>query len=121
MSGSSDKGKRGTCAVIGLLSLAPALTSNEALRGHSGSLAQMSFPPPDGMMGGMPTIYIALKDESVDVWRPVEAVSEGESVYRITAAAVPVDEAWEFPPGSLVRCEWRDLSERRALVAVAPA
>lgn len=73
------------------------------------------------MMGGMTTIYVALKDEGVDVWRPVEAVSEGERVYRLAGAAAPADETWEFPPGSRVRCEWRDLSEGRALVAVAPA
>ena len=28
---------------------------------------------------------------------------------------------WEFPPGSRVRCERRDLGEGPALVAVAPA
>jgi hypothetical protein len=32
---------------------------------------------PEGIMGGMTTIYVALKDEAVDVWRPVEAASEG--------------------------------------------
>jgi hypothetical protein len=72
-------------------------------------------------MGGMPTIYVALKDEAVDVWRPVEAASEGGSFYRIADGTQPANEAWEFSPGSRVRCEWRDLSEGRALVAVAPA
>ncbi len=69
----------------------------------------------------MPTIYVTLKDEAVDVRRPVEAASEGGSIYRIAAETQPADEAWEFPPGSRVRCEWRKLSEGRALVAVAPA
>ncbi len=50
------------------------------------------------MMEGMETIYVALTDEAVDVWRPVEAVSEGGSVYRITDTAAPSDEVWEFPP-----------------------
>ena len=72
-------------------------------------------------MGGVPTIYVALKDEAVDVWRPVEAASEGGSIYRIAAETQPTDEAWEFSPGSRVRCEWRELSEGRALAAVAPA
>ena len=72
-------------------------------------------------MGGMTTIYVALKDEAVDVWRPVEAASEGGSIYRIADGAEPADETWEFSPGSRVRCEWRELSDGRALVAVAPA
>lgn len=72
-------------------------------------------------MGGMATIYVALKDEAVDVWRPVEAVSEGGSIYRITDEAMPVDEVWEFAPGTRVRCEMRDLFEGPALVAVAAA
>jgi uridine kinase len=33
----------------------------------------------------------------------------------------PEDEHWEFSPRSIVRCEWRDLSEGRSLVAVARA
>jgi hypothetical protein len=76
---------------------------------------------PEGIMGAMETIYVALADEAVDVWRPVEAVSEGGSIYRIADAAAPPHEASEFPPGSRVRCERRDLGEGPALVAVAPA
>jgi hypothetical protein len=69
----------------------------------------------------MTTIYVALKNESLDVWRPVEAVSEGESIYRIADEPAPADEAWEFPPGSRVRCERRDLGDGPVLVAVAAA
>jgi hypothetical protein len=69
----------------------------------------------------MTIIYVALKDEGVDVWRPVEATHEGESIYRIADAATPETEAWEFPPGSRVRCEQRELSDGDALVAVASA
>jgi hypothetical protein len=72
-------------------------------------------------MRRMETIHVALTDEAVDVWRPVEAVSEGGSIYRITDAPAPPREAWEFPPGSRVRCERRDLGEGPALVAVARA
>jgi hypothetical protein len=70
-------------------------------------------------MGGVETIYVALTDEGVDVWRPVPAVSEGGLTYRITDAAAPLHETWEFPPGSRVRCERRDLGEGPELVAVA--
>jgi hypothetical protein len=69
----------------------------------------------------MATIYVALREEGVDVWRPVEASHEGESIYRIDDAPTPDSEAWEFPPGSRVRCELRELSDGSALVAVAPA
>jgi hypothetical protein len=69
----------------------------------------------------MPTIYVALKDEAVDVWRPVEATDEGDSVYLIAEAGMPEGEAWEFQPGSRVRCERRELSGGPALVAVEPA
>ena len=64
----------------------------------------------------METIYVALLDEDVEVWRPVEASREGE-FYRI-GGSVPEDERWTFTPGSLVRCEQRELSEGPALVAV---
>jgi len=64
----------------------------------------------------METIYVALLDEGVDVWRPVEAQREGD-LYRIVGV-VPETEKWVFSPGSLVRCEQRELSEGPALVAV---
>jgi len=38
---------------------------------------------PEGITRRMETIYVALRDEAVDVWRPVEATREGESIYRI--------------------------------------
>ena len=69
----------------------------------------------------MPTVYIKLVGEGVDVWRPVEATDEGDSIYRLAAAPAPEDEEWEFPPASRVRCEMRDLSDGPALVAVSPA
>jgi hypothetical protein len=69
----------------------------------------------------MATIYVALRDEGVDVWRSVEATDEGEFIYRINDASTPDTEAWEFPPGSRVRCERRELSDGPALVAVALA
>lgn len=68
------------------------------------------------------TIYVALLDEGVDVWRPVEAEELHDSVFRIISENPnPEDEHWEFSPQSIVRCEWRDLSEGPSLVAVARA
>jgi len=67
----------------------------------------------------MPTerIYVKLRDEGVDVWRPVDAQPEGSDIYLLPAHA-PDDEAWRFVPGSRVRCEWRELDHARVLVAV---
>ena len=67
----------------------------------------------------MTTIYVYLKDEGVDVWRPVEAAFLRDDVYRIVSVnAVPDDEEWEFGSGELVRCERRVLSGGECLVAV---
>jgi hypothetical protein len=65
------------------------------------------------------TIYVPLLGENVDVWRPVDAEREGD-FYRITGS-VPEAEEWAFHPGSLVRCEQRELSGGPALIAVEAA
>jgi hypothetical protein len=46
----------------------------------------------------------------------VEAQREGD-LYRIVGV-VPETEKWAFSPGSLVRCEQRELLEGPALVAM---
>ena len=45
-------------------------------------------------MRGTATIYLALKDEGVDVWRPVEATDQGGGIYRISDAPIPDRETW---------------------------
>ena len=68
------------------------------------------------------TIYVALLDEGVNVWRPVAAEQLPTGNFRILLGEVnPEIERWEFPPGSVVRCESRKLSEGVTLVAVAQA
>jgi hypothetical protein len=62
------------------------------------------------------TIYVELLDEGVDVWRPVEATVEADGAFRLPDHA-PRDEAWRFPPGSVVRCERKLLSDGDQLVA----
>ncbi len=65
-------------------------------------------------------IYVALLDENVDVWRPVQAERQRDGVYRILDQ--PYDretESWEFEPGDLVFCELRELSRGPALTAVS--
>lgn len=67
------------------------------------------------------TVYVRLLDEGTTAYRPVEAkpVDEGTVVLLMPIDYDPEDERWEFPPGTLVRCELRDLQGRRVLVAVA--
>jgi hypothetical protein len=51
-------------------------------------------------------IYVALLDEAVDVWRPVDATHLGADRYRIlTPNETSGDERWEFEQGALVK--WR--------------
>lgn len=57
---------------------------------------------------GLATVYVELLNEGVDVWRPVEAEQKSKGVVRLPEEA-PADEHWAFPPGSLVRCEVRDV------------
>ncbi len=59
---------------------------------------------------------MALLNERVDVWRPVDAERE-DDFYRIVGS-VPENETWVFAPGSVVRCEQQHFSDGPALVAV---
>jgi hypothetical protein len=67
-------------------------------------------------------IYVALLDEGVDVWRPVQAERLSDSTYRILSQ--PYDrsiETWEFEPGELVLCEMVESSDGRILAATKKA
>jgi len=51
-------------------------------------------------MTSVAPIYVALLDEAVDVWRPVQAECLGGNIYRILGQ--PYDrsvESWQFEPG----------------------
>ncbi|MFV0332768.1 MAG: hypothetical protein ACK5JR_01660 [Tropicimonas sp.] len=65
------------------------------------------------------TIYVLLIDEPVPVWRPVSAVKIDNHVYQIAPQPVPVDEEWEFQPGSRVTVEDRTSDDGSYLAAVA--
>ena len=69
------------------------------------------------------TVYVKLKDEGTDVWRPAPAEDLGEDQYRLlpTDDYDPEDEAWEFPPGTVAICEPRQLSDGVYLVAIRSA
>lgn len=65
-------------------------------------------------------IYVALLDEGVDVWRPVDAETLGGGRYRLIAPPDydPEVETWAIAPGSVVRCEPRALTGEVLQVAV---
>jgi len=70
----------------------------------------------------MKTIYVALLDENVDVWRPVQAQECGPNRFRVVEQFYDRNiERWQFEPGDEVICEVRVLSEEPALVAVRKA
>ena len=67
-------------------------------------------------------IYIALLDEGVDVWRPVQAKHLSGNIYRILNQ--PYDrttESWQFEPGDAVLCEMVESSDGRILAAIRRA
>ncbi|MDP9222373.1 MAG: hypothetical protein M3P18_00675 [Actinomycetota bacterium] len=64
------------------------------------------------------TIYVELLNEGVTVFRPVEAMPEGDGSYRLPNEA-PTDEHWRFEPGSRVICESQDIEHGGELQLVA--
>lgn len=66
------------------------------------------------------TIYLNIVGAGLACLRPVQAEHLGKDYYLITEP-VPTDEAWEFQPGQVVRCQKRNLSSGKAMVAVQEA
>jgi len=61
---------------------------------------------------------IALLDEGVDVWRPVQAAHLHDNVYRVLDKPSGLDdEIWQFEPGDEVLCEMIESSDGRILAA----
>ena len=66
------------------------------------------------------TIHVALLDEGIDVWRPVEARRLSPDTYLIVNQDYdPHTERWEFEPGTAVRCRKENREGRQILVATA--
>jgi hypothetical protein len=63
-------------------------------------------------------IYVLIPED--DAYKPVQALSLGNGLYRILPASDydPEDAEWEFPPGSIVRCEERQHHQKRYLQAI---
>ena len=64
------------------------------------------------------TVYVRLRNEGTEVWRPVEAERLSEATFRLSDAPIPDDEEWTFEPGEVVVVEHKRSGE---LVAVAAA
>ena len=57
-------------------------------------------------------IYVELRGEGTQVWRPVEALHVQGDLYRITQTnARPDDEDWAFGTGCIVRCKQKRTQE----------
>lgn len=67
------------------------------------------------------TVLVRLLDEGTTVYRPVWAARVTAGVYRLETRADydPGDETWEFPPGSAVVCERRQVGGETAWTVVA--
>lgn len=62
---------------------------------------------------------MALLNEGVEVWRPVEAIEVGDGIFQIVSENPdPTDEEWEFTTGDIVRCALKSFSDGSGLVAV---
>lgn len=58
----------------------------------------------------MVTVFMPLLNEGTDVWRPVEVTPHDGASYRVDGP-MPPDEAWEFTPGSLIKCRWKKFGD----------
>jgi hypothetical protein len=73
-------------------------------------------------MNEQDTIYVALLDEGLDVWRPVTARRLSPARYLILEQDYdPTIERWEFEPGTVVRCRAEDRDGRQILIATEAA
>ncbi len=65
-------------------------------------------------------IYTRLLGEGTDVYRPVPSLIIKDNVHKITGYDIfdPDDEEWEFPPGTIVLVENREIGGEELLVAV---
>jgi len=68
-------------------------------------------------------IFVYMPEETVDVWRPVDAELVGPGLYRILSSDPdPEVEVWEFKSGEVVHCEERTFSGGEVgLVAIRSA
>jgi hypothetical protein len=76
--------------------------------------AKPTRPPKEVM------IYVGLVGEGLNVMRPVQAQDLGRNYYLIVET-MPEGETWEYTTGQVVRCQKKNLSTGKGLVAVEEA
>jgi hypothetical protein len=64
-------------------------------------------------------IYIKLLDEVIDVWRPTMGIQIDDFIFLVlpTEKYESLDEEWEFPPGTRVRCRKKMINGHPSFVA----
>jgi hypothetical protein len=87
----------------------------EPLEDHTGaSGALLCIIPAVGQR-----VFVALLDEGVDCWRPVDAEHVIDDQY-VLSGPIPEGEVWEFQPGETVQCREQTFQDgATGLVAVA--
>ena len=64
-------------------------------------------------------IYVALLNEGVDVWRPVQAEHVERDIYRILSQPYDrLSEHWQFEPGDVVLCKTTESADGPILAAI---
>lgn len=64
------------------------------------------------------TVYVALLDEGLEVWRPVKARRVTRDTYEILEQEYDRNlETWAFEPGTVVECQRRVRDDRKVLIA----
>jgi hypothetical protein len=73
-------------------------------------------------MNEQDTIYVALLDEGLDVWRPVAARRLAPDRYlSLDQDYDPTTRTWQFEPGTVVTCRAQDRDGRQILIAAEVA
>jgi len=72
------------------------------------------------MVSDADSVYVQLMNEGTTSYRPVPFVHLDSDIVRLLAHPdyCPEDEEWEFKPNSIVRVQWKKLSQGDAIVAV---
>ncbi|MGB4101342.1 MAG: hypothetical protein WBK91_05500 [Alphaproteobacteria bacterium] len=58
-------------------------------------------------------VHVQLLEEGTATARPTQAVPLENGLYKLlpTPDYDPEDEVWEFPPGAVVRCQWKKTAD----------
>ena len=68
-------------------------------------------------------IFVRLHGEGDDAWRPTMGLELAPSLFKLLTVEGydPESEKWEFRPGSIVKCEPREIDGNEVLAAISEA